>query len=141
MADDIKYEKDPRLFDYNVPRIEEYHTPRMSKTDKGLIALFEAFNAMDWTQTQQARRTPGTHSRTGEAYTETNFPSGSAELIGKHPSRDKITALMGAEAVGYPLVVDKLNEPWKSIFQTLAIIGKASAVKNNQSLGLDAYRW
>jgi hypothetical protein len=134
MADDIKYERRPELFDYNQPRIEEYHSPRYSNTDKGLLALYEAINAMDWTQTLQGSRHP-------EKYNEERFPTGSANIIGRHPSRDSVNALMGGQSLAVPLIYDKVPENWRKVLLGLLIAAKGSAVKNNQSIGLDAYRW
>jgi hypothetical protein len=140
MSDNIKYEKDPKLFNYseNENRDLGYHSPRLSGTDKGLIAAFELLNAADWTQMQEARRDPryAGHDR------ESDFShGGSSELIGKRPSRDKINAMIGTEALVYPVIVSNLKEPWRSIFQALMIGGKAAAVNNNKSIGVDAYRW
>ena len=136
MADNIKYEKDPKLFNYseNENRDLGYHSPRLSGTDKGLIAAFELLNAADWTQTLEGARTKG----------NTEAPmsqGGSAEIVGTHPSKQRINLMMGTEALAYPAIVSNLKEPWRSIFQALMIGGKAAAVKNNQSIGLDAYRW
>lgn len=135
MADDITYEKDPRLFDYSTTRDLGFHSPRFTGTDYGLTTLYEALNAADWTQTQQAARNP--HKR----FTEQNFPAGSAELIGEHPNRDKINALMMGQALAVPVAASQLPDFWRKALLMTLIAGKSIAVRNNQSIGLDAYRF
>lgn len=132
--EDTQYSKMPDLYDYDKPRDLGYHSPESSLKDNGFLALFELLNAADWAQTQQISRNP-------QKYYEQPFPVGSSQLIGKHPSSAGVTALMGAEAAGYPLAVKHLDEPWKTFFQVLAGAAKASAVSGNKSIGLDAIRW
>jgi hypothetical protein len=154
MAEEFK--KDPKLFDYSktpekrnqgfsslVPGGDLGEAPDTpvqksknpwSMTDKALLAAYEATNAADWAQTQQISRTP-------EKYFETRFPTGSANVIGTHPSRDKVNLLMGAQALGVPVLADQLPSGWRKVLLGALLAGKIKAVKGNASINLDAARF
>lgn len=132
--------KVPELFDYNQPRIEEYHTPRLSKKDKSLIAIFELLNAADWTQTRQIARQPEQFSEAGSA----------RMFLGKKPSKGRVNSLFAIEALGYPWLVNEIDgwnvnagdrEALKNLLHAFSILGKGKAVSNNLGLGLDIFRW
>ncbi len=128
-----EYKKIPELYDYDNQKIEEYHSSKMSKKDIAAATLYEALNAADWVQTKQIARQP-------EKYSEDKFP-GSAGIIGKHPSNEKLAAWHLAKAIGQPYIASKLEEPYKTLFQMLSIGIVGNAVRNNKSVGLDVVRW
>ncbi len=135
MADAQEFVKDEKLFDYT-PKDQGYHSDnKWSGTDKSLEAAYQILNAIDWAQTRQIARQPEKYSEAGtDQY-------GSASIIGEHPSRNAVNAWHLVKALGHPAIVNKLSEPWKSIFQALTVGTTGSAVKNNNKIDLDMIRW
>ena len=135
-------QKDSRLFNYEESSPENRNKGFQSASkssdwdaiDKTLLAGYEATNASDWGQTQQISRNP-------EQFFEQKFPVGSANLVGSHPSRDQVNALMGGNALAVPAIADQLSSGWRKALLGALLAAKAVTVNNNQKIGLDAVRW
>ena len=130
LSDDMSanYVKMPELFDYNQPRIEEYHSPREWKgTDKALEGVFLALLAADRAQTLQASKRRDLE--------EAN------PILGLHPSKGKINGYFGAAALAHMGLAHLLPEPYRNLFQGVTIGIEQQPVRNNYKLGLDAIRW
>lgn len=128
------YVKIPELFDYNKPRVESYSSQPYAKKDLAAMLLYEAGNAVDWAQTRRIARNP-------DNYWETKFPSGSSQIIGKHPSQTAVDALHLTKAIGQPLVANEMKEPYKSLFQMLTILAVGNTINNNKAIGLKSFSW
>jgi len=135
------FTKNPDLYDYNSNTPEQRNTlssPRpegqWDNWDKALLALYEAGNAADWSQTKQIQRSKG-------MYELPIMKGGSQEILGQQPTNAGTTALMGGQAIGVPLIADQLPSGWRKALLGAAAVAKGLTVRNNQKAGLDAVRW
>ena len=139
-----EYQKIPELYDYDAKKVESYSTPKYPKKDLASMLLYQGLNLADWRQTSRIVRDNKTHGNENSGkvpYFERNFPNGSAELIGKHPSQTEVDIIHLVKALGQPYITNKLSEPYKSIFQALTVGMAGNTVKNNLQIGLKAYKW
>jgi hypothetical protein len=141
-----EFEKRPELYDYEANTPEKRNrgfksmlnpTSKMDTLDKILLAGYEAANAADWGQTLQISRNPEQHS---EAPLKRG---GSAGLIGRHPSRDKVNLLMGGQAAAVPYIANQLPSGWRKALLGSLFVGKALTVNQNTKgiNGLPMVRW
>ncbi len=153
---DTKFEKKPDLFNYDavapenrnrgfsslVPGGDLDAAPAVnpapaknpwSPTDKVLLAAYEALNAGDWAQTRQIQNRRDLQ--------EMPAPYGSSQVIGTKPSTASDTMLMGAQAVGVPLVANQLSSGWRKALLGALLAGKLFTVNNNRKHGLDVARF
>ncbi len=88
--------------------------------------VFLTLLAIDWGQTLDIVK------REDEGFSETN------PILGHHPSRAKVNTLIGAVAIGHPIVACKFikSPKWRKWFQYITIGAEGYAVIHNYNIGL-----
>ncbi len=94
-------------------------------TDTALQLTFVTLTAVDWMQTREAMRFHPTIQ-----FEEQN------PFLGKHPSNDRIDAMIGASIAGHTLIAYLLPKPWRTIWQLTFIAVEGAAVYGNHSAGI-----
>ena len=127
MAEPVKM---PDLYDYNQPRIEEYHSGdgKWSGADKSLATLYLIMQALDYNQTRSFLRRP-------EQFEEGN------PLLGKHPSQAKLAGANILTAAGVLKLADKLPPAYRKILLGGATAVEGQMVNAGHRVGVDAVRY
>ena len=88
-----------------------------------LQSTFAAVTVIDWAQTLHAARNP-------DKFTETN------PILGSHPSKGRVNAYFPLYIASHTYIATKIDEPYRTLWQSFYIIWEVDAVNNNRTQGI-----
>lgn len=124
----------------DVPEVRQGVSPgEWSRTNTGLQVVFSGLLIMDWKQSLVIARSHGTGigpmdgpMRVWDVYGRTEMNP----LLGRHPSVGRVNAYMAAALLSHAAISAALNEPYRTIWQSVWIGIEAETVRNNYQAGI-----